>query len=50
MDLDRFSVIDLDAYGVPLEQLEILLRRSWRRPCLNFCYSDRKCFCFRIGC
>lgn len=29
MDLSRFNVIDLDAYGVPYEQLKIILGRGY---------------------
>ncbi len=29
LDLGRFNVIDLDAYGVPFEQLEILFQRGY---------------------
>jgi hypothetical protein len=31
LDLDRYNVIDLDAYGVPFDQLEILFRRPQRK-------------------
>ncbi len=30
MDLDRFNVIDLDAYGVPFDQMEIVFGRPQR--------------------
>lgn len=30
MDLSRFDVIDLDAYGVPYEQLSLLFERGYR--------------------
>lgn len=30
LDLSRFDVIDLDAYGVPYEQLKMLFRRGYK--------------------
>ena len=30
LELSRFDVIDLDAYGVPFEQVEILFRRRYK--------------------
>jgi len=33
IDLTRFDVIDLDAYGVPFEQLEIMFRKGWKGLC-----------------
>lgn len=30
IDLSRFNVIDLDAYGVPFDQIECLVRRKYR--------------------
>lgn len=29
MDLSRFNVVDLDSYGVPFEQLDVLFRRGY---------------------
>lgn len=36
LDLDLFDVIDLDAYGVPVEQLEILFHRPPKIPKIVF--------------
>lgn len=30
LDLSQYDIIDLDAYGVPFQQLEIILRRGYR--------------------
>lgn len=30
MDLNRYDVIDLDAYGIPFEQLEVLFQNNYR--------------------
>jgi hypothetical protein len=30
IDISRYNVIDLDAYGVPFEQIECLVRRKYR--------------------
>ena len=30
MDLTKFDIIDLDAYGIPFEQLEILFKRNYK--------------------
>lgn len=36
LDLNRFNVIDLDAYGVPFEQLQAILRRKRATPLTIF--------------
>ena len=36
LDLDRFNIIDLDAYGVPYEQLKILFARQYEKPLTVF--------------
>lgn len=30
MNLDKYDIIDLDAYGIPLRQLEIIFRKRYR--------------------
>jgi hypothetical protein len=36
MDLDKYNVIDLDAYGVPFDQMETLFRRPLTTPKVVF--------------
>jgi hypothetical protein len=30
MDLDRYEIIDLDAYGIPAEQMEIIIEKGYK--------------------
>jgi hypothetical protein len=30
MNLDKYDIIDLDAYGVPFRQLEVIFRKKYR--------------------
>lgn len=39
MDLDRFDVIDLDAYGMPYRQLEAIMRNLKRRKIKRIFYT-----------
>jgi len=29
MDLSAYNIIDLDAYGIPFDQIDIIMRRQW---------------------
>lgn len=41
LDLEKFDIIDLDAYGIPSEQIKIIADRGWHGGLVATCITQR---------